>query len=244
MMNKPSGFFHTIFFGKDPPEIQLKPAFQHQWQNVKDIWNNKYYKDFGIERLIRLFLALSQFAFPGLYIKAFIGRWGLVGRKLAVEFYVLVKLLLPIIFFKFGMTGQAWVLWLTIYIIVETMIYLACVIYLSDVFAKPTTYRRSLTLIFINYIEITLSYAVIYSYCNINIPHFFNHALTTNMQAIYFSFITSATVGFGDIYPVHDKGHFLVMTQLIVFIIFVGLYFNFFSSKVQDASYYKDDETS
>ena len=242
-----TNFLGTLFLGKKNNTKVSEPAIQKQWNNVKEIWNNDHYKDFGIERLIRLFLSISQFVFPGLYIKDIAGRFSLESRKIAVEFYVLFKLLLPLIFFYCDATDKTWVYYLTIYIIIETMVYLACIIYLSDVFAKPISYRRSITLIFINYIEINLCYAVLYSYYNLNVPNFFKHKLNTDLQTIYYSFVTSATVGYGDVYPKTDTGRFVVITQIIVFIVFVGLFLNFFASKVQEASYYnpkKNDGTN
>lgn len=220
------------------PKNKLKPAIKNQWLNVIRIWRNKYYNDFGLERIIRLTLALSQFIFPGLYFRHFFGYIGLLGRKLGIELYVLIKLFLPIIFFKLNLTNNIIIAIISGYLLIETILYLASLIYLSNEFAKPISYRRSLTTIFINYIEICLNFAVIYSYCNIAIPDFFKEKLTTDLQAIYFSFVTSATVGYGDIIAIHWFGHFLIICQIIIFIIFVALFLNFFASKVQEPSYY------
>lgn len=202
------------------------------------IWTNKYYNDFGLERLIRLTLALLAFAFPGLYIRYFFGKFGLLGRKLGVEFYVLIKLFLPVLFFKLDWTNNLAVAIICGVLATETILYLATLIYLSNEFSKPISYRRSLTTLFINYIEVCLNYAVIYSYCNIKIPNFFKEKLTTDIQTIYFSFVTSATVGYGDIVVSNAFGQLLVISQIILFLVFVVLFLNFFASKVQDPSYY------
>jgi hypothetical protein len=57
------------------------------------------------------------------------------------------------------------------------------------------------------------------------------------MQVVYFSFSTSATVGYGDITPVHQFGQYLVIAQIMIFLVFVGLFINFFAAKVQDPTY-------
>lgn len=240
MLKKIKKFFSTLFLGQEHirPESQLKPAIKNHWLNVIRIWKNKHYNDFGIERTIRLSLALLQFLFPGLYVRHFFGKFGLLSRKLGVEIYVLFKLFLPIIFFKLNLTGYVIIAVIAGYMAIETIIYLACLVYLSNEFAKPISYRRSLTTLIINYIEIGLDYAIIYSYCNITIPNFFNVKLITDIQAVYFSFVTSATVGFGDITACHWFGQCLVVSQVILFFIFIGLFVNFFASKVQDTSYY------
>ena len=240
MLKEIKQFFRTLFLGQENthPKNKLQPAIKNQWQNVLLIWTNKHYNDFGLERIIRLTLALLAFIFPGLYIRDIFGRFGLLGRKLGVEFYVLFKLFLPILFFKLDWTDNLIVAIVSGVMAVETIVYLATLIYLSNEFAKPISYRRSLTTLFINYIEICLNYAVIYSYCNLTIPAFFKEKLTTDIQTIYFSFATSATVGYGDIVITNSFGQLLVISQIILFLVFVVLFLNFFASKVQEPSYY------
>lgn len=230
----------TLLLGQEQsrPTNKLRPAIKNQWLNVKRIWNNEHYNDFGIERIIRLTLSLLLFIFPGLYVRHFFGKLGLLGRKLGIEFYVLIKLLLPIIFFKLNLTNNLIVAIISGVMAIETVLYLATLIYLSNEFAKPISYRRSITTLFINYIEVCLDFAVIYSYCNITIQNFFNHKLTSDIQSIYFSFATSATVGYGDITTSDSFGQFLVISQIVIFLIFIALFINFFASKVQNPTYY------
>ncbi len=243
-MKKVLHFFRVLFVGnQEYHNNKLRPAIFHQYLYLKRVWTNEHYNDFGIERFIRLFLALALFVFPGLYVRAFFNRFGLIARKMAVEFYVVLKLALPILYFKFHLTYHLWVAVLAGYLGIETIVYLAALIYLSNEFAKPISYRRSLTALFLNYIEICLNYAVIYAYGNARIPHFFKEKLVSGIQLVYFSFSTSATVGYGDIAPVHPVGQILVITQVIVFLIFVGLFINFFAAKVQDPAYHDSEQS-
>src|ERR1700753_170709 len=76
---------------------QPKPALQKQQENLKKIWENDKYSSFGIERVFRLFLASCTFAFPGIYIRHWTGKKGLLWRKLGVEAYVLLKLFVPLV---------------------------------------------------------------------------------------------------------------------------------------------------
>lgn len=238
-------FTRTLFLGQEntQPKNKPRPAIKNQWQNVKRIWTNKHYNDFGLERIIRLTLSLLLFVFPGLYIRDIFGRAGVLSRKLGVELYVLFKLLLPILFLKFNLTDNLAIAIISGILATETIVYLTTLIYLSTEFSKPISYRRSLTTLFINYIEVCLNYAVIYSYCNFAIPDFFKEKLTTNIQAIYFSFATSATVGYGDIVVKNSNGQLLVISQIILFLVFVVLFINFFASKVHDTSYYNEKPT-
>jgi hypothetical protein len=238
LLHKISQFFKILFLGKKASQATTKPrpAICNQWLNVKSIWDNKKYKDFGLERIIRLALALSAFIFPALYIRDVFGRLGRIWRKLAVELYVLLKLILPILLFALNLSDNLWFTLLCGYMALETVLYLAALIFLSTEFSKPISYRRSLTTLFINYIEVCLDYAIIYAYCNSAIPSFFKEKLTTNIQAVYFSFATSATVGYGDIVVTNEFGQFLVISQIILFLVFVALFINFFASKVHDAT--------
>jgi hypothetical protein len=101
------------------------------------------------------------------------------------------------------------------------------------VIARPRSYRRSMLLLFINYTEIIFDFGVIYAHGN-----FMNAPFTHWFDPIYFSFITSATIGFGDFHPVTPLGKFLVSFQSTLFIIFVALFLNFFTGKVESKGYF------
>jgi hypothetical protein len=244
-MMKIGEFILTLFLGQEKtrPKKKPRPAFKNQVLNVKRIWTNEHYNDFGIERLIRLTLAVLLFIFPGLYIRDIFGRFGLLSRKIGVEVYVILKLFLPIIFFELHWTTNVFVAIISGYLAIETVIYLASLIFLSNEFTNPISYKRSLVTLFINYIEICLNYAVIYWYCNFAIPNFFNEKLTDGIQAVYFSFVTSATVGYGDIFPKTAFGQYMVISQIIIFLIFIALFLNSVVSKIQDKTDFNSKPT-
>lgn len=235
----------VLFLGKHAETWNHKPqlsSVKRQVSILKRIWNNEGYYDFGIERIIRLFLVASQFIFPGLYIKELFGRYGHLGRMIGVEFYVLLKLAMPLLLFRFDLIQADWVFYLMSYMMVETILYLSSLIYLTDVLNRPSTIRRSMTLMLINYVELGLEYAVLYAHFNVRIPGFFLHHLQRDLDAIYFSFVTSATVGYGDNYPVHYTGRLLVISQLFLFLVFVGLFVNFFSTKIHEVPYSDEED--
>jgi hypothetical protein len=234
------GFLSTLLLGQEHarPTRKLRPALKNQWYNVVRVWRNTRHDDFGIERWIRLALVWLQYLSIGLYIRHLSGYFGLQKRKLCVEIYVVLKLALPLLFLKLGVTGNQTVAWIAVYMAAETVMYLMTLIFLSNEFAEPISSRRSLATLFLNYVQVCLDYAVVYSHLNIIIPDFFIKKLDKPIEAIYFSFVTSATVGYGDIYPTDDFGKFLVVTQIISFLLFAALFISFFISKVQVADYH------
>ena len=69
--------------------------------NIKSIWNNDHQDDNGIEKIVRLLLSGSQLLFPGIYIKYFACKKGYEYQDLALDFYVLAKVVFPILILIF-----------------------------------------------------------------------------------------------------------------------------------------------
>ncbi|MEZ4779485.1 MAG: ion channel [Flavobacteriaceae bacterium] len=226
-----------LILGSYKSEHKLKPAIKNQIKNIKRVWNNDVYKDFGIERVLRLFLVVIQFAFPALYLRQLSGLFGLLGRKIMVEFYVIIKLILPVLFFYLDITNNIIVVIIAIYILLETVIYLTSLIFLSDVYAQPISYKRSVVLLFINYVEVILEFAVIYSYFNINYK-IFPGDLVKDIDIIYFSFVSFSPIGFGEIDSILYHGKLIVICQIFVFLIFGGLFLSVFTSNIGKMTYF------
>src|SRR5271166_6457308 len=93
------GILYKLFFGK--PEYN-KPithsAYQAYQVNLKKIWNNEKHHDIGFEKMLRLLLVSVQIIFPGIHIRNFFGKFGIIKRNVAIEFYVIIKTFLPVLF--------------------------------------------------------------------------------------------------------------------------------------------------
>lgn len=228
-------FFKKLLLGKNPTDHTPLPvgAVEKRVQNIKAIWNNEHGDDIGIEKLLRLFLALSQFVFLGTYVKQISGKKGQSYHDLAVDAYVLFKVAFPLAILLLGMQSNRLVVGLVIWSIAETMLYVPTLIFASDLFPRPRSYRRSILLLFINYLEVVLSFGVLYSSGN-----YLNQPLTYWFDPVYFSLITSATIGYGDLYPVTTTGRVLVSCQSVIFSIFVVLFLNYFSNRVESKGYF------
>ncbi len=202
-------------------------------QNIKAIWNNDHQDDNGIEKIVRLFLSSSQLLFPGTYIKYVASKKGPEYEDLALDFYILLKVAFPLVIITNHWQGHPILMGLMIYVMMETILYIPTLIFASDLFSKPRSYKRSMLLLFLNYLEMVWGFAVLYScgnYLNRPFKHWFD--------AIYFSTITSSTIGFGDIYPVTTFGKFLVSIQSLVVLLFVVLFLNFYSTKIKSKGYF------
>ena len=227
-------FFKKLLLGKvslkDKPKID---PIQKRLLNIKSIWNNDHQDDNGIEKMIRLFLSISQFIFPGVYIKYILYKTKFEWQDLAMDIYILAKLFFPFFVLVYQCQHITVLIALIVYFLAETILYIPTLIFASDMLSKPRSYNRSMLLLFFNYIEIIVAFGVLYS-CgnNMNIP------FITWYDPIYFSIVTSSSIGFGDYYPVTTFAKMLVSIQALFFLTFVVLFLNFFSTKMKSKGYF------
>jgi len=207
--------------------------------NLRAIWNNDHEDDNGIEKIVRLFLSASQLLFPGIYIKYFACKIGNEYKDLAMDFYILAKVILPIVILKNNWQEHNFVIMILVFFLLETVFYIPTLIFASDLFSRPRSYKRSMLLLFFNYLEVVVSFAVLYTLGeNMNKP--FDHWF----DSIYFSLISTNSIGFGDYYPITTYGRVLVSLQALFFLSFVVLFLNFFSTKVKSKGYFDDQDNS
>ena len=202
-------------------------------KNIKAIWNNDHQDDNGIEKIIRLFLSSSQLLFPGVYIKYLVNLKGYEYRDLALDFYVLLKVTFPLLILIYQWQYNNFIIGIMLYVLVETVLYIPTLIFASDMFSKPRSYKRSMLLLFLNYMEIILAFGVLYSCDN-----YFNKPFGNWFDAVYFSIVTSSSIGYGDYYPIKTIGKILVSIQSLLFLFFVVLFLNFFSTKIKAKGYF------
>lgn len=203
--------------------------------NIKSIWNNDHQEDNGIEKIVRLILSSSQLFFPGIYIKYLANKIGPEYRDLALDLYILAKFTFPILILKNNWQDHFILIYIMVYVLLETVLYIPTLIFASDLFSRPRSYKRSMLLLFLNYLEIVMAFAVLYMLGN-NMNKPFEHWF----DAIYFSIVCSNSIGFGDFYPITTYGKVLVSLQSMFFLSFVILFLNFFSKKVATKGYFED----
>lgn len=214
------------------PQAEIKAtksSISNQWIKCKEIWNGNKCKCFGIERILRILLTVQAFFFLGLYWRHIFGSLNNRTKKIAIETYVVGKLVLSF-FILFKVPNTKIYTIFAIYFILETLLYVLSIIFLEDVHEKIQSFSRSLILIFINYFEITVWFAVLYR----NFGLKFEEYTISPLKSLYFSLTTATTVGYGDITPLKTSDTCIIisMVQIAVMLIFIVLFFNKFVSSI------------
>jgi Ion channel len=213
-------FIRNLFAGPFPQHDQyVRPALQNQWRNIRTIWNNEQDATFGIERIFRLFIAFSAYIFPGIYIRHISGERGLLARKLAIDFYVFLKLIFPILILVFNLQNCPIILFIVCYLGLETLFYVAGLLFLSDIYKAPISHKRSYLMFMMNYVETSLDFAVLY------IGFDLIKGVASPIDAAFFSFVTGFTIGYGDMVPCSSGGRTLVIFQALCSLFFITLAF-------------------
>lgn len=213
-----TSFIKNLFVGPfHEPYRFVRPALQNQWKNITTIWNNEADATFGLERLLRLILAISGYLFPGIYIRHISGKRGLLPRKLALDAYVLLKLIFPIVILLSGAYQETWAQIIVAYLGMETLFYVAGLLFLSDIYKDPISYKRSYLMFMMNYAEICFDFAVLYGGLRLV------NGVTGGIDAAYFSFVTGMTIGYGDILPNSPYGKVLIMLHSLCSLFFISL---------------------
>jgi hypothetical protein len=211
----------------NPPPAQgsgekIPEAYADQVKYLKQVWNEQTY---GLERIVCIVLCLLQFLFPVLLIRDISGRWGVTGRRLAVETYTVFKFVFPLIVLWQGWYSHRVIIFLVLYFLSDTLVHILHLIFLSNIHSAAVSYRRSLLLIFLHYAEVAFDFATIYMAFDL-----LNRPMDV-MSALYFSIVATTTVGFGDIAAKNSAGQMVVMTQLMVCVVFIVVFINYFSQK-------------
>lgn len=177
-----------------------------------------------VERLFKLLLCTSEFINLSLYIRSAFKDEQV--RKNIIDLYVvLFNIILPIIIIY-----KEWEIppCILVYFIVTTVLYLLSIVFLKDIYRQSYSNNRSVLFLIFNYIGITLYFAILYK--AFDAIRGSCYRAVTYLDAVYFSFVTSTTLGFGDYKPVNNIGQRLVIIQVCIFLLFIVVFFNHFMS--------------
>jgi len=198
------------------------PAFCALCVELHKTWNDE---SFGLLRLARLLLTLIQFVNPFMLLNHLISLAGYLPGMVFVDVFVLGKLIVPAVVLASARV-HLWAVILCAYFIADTLLYLYGIVIIPNPTYKAISYSRSLLLIIVGYIGMILSFACLYLGLNVIAD------IDTPLKATYFSFVTAATVGFGDIKPVTPSALRLVIFQIFSSISFLTVFFAFFLGRL------------
>lgn len=149
-------------------------VYQNSWsaqtRYIYDLAKNDTKRGyFTVARLFRMLLLLMRTAFmPILWLKDIIGRYDWNRRRGTVEIITFIKLLLPIfihiLITKGGTLGNDNIgyKFIILYLMMDTITYLICLIVLSDIQRPSANVIRSIILLLVNYLEVSLDFAILY----------------------------------------------------------------------------------
>lgn len=215
---------HKLVIGNPRTPVVPQNTIRGRWGNLVAIWENTYEEDAGLEKLVRLVLAASQFLFPGVYIKHLFWRKGPLVQDFVMELYILTKTLLPLVVMALGAEASAVAFWMVVWLMVETIMYIPTMLFASDALPSPRSYRRSKLLIFLNYLDVVFSFAMVHM-----AKQYMNQPFDSWTDAVYVSFVITSTIGFGEFYPVTGMGKLVVALQSLFYLSYIALFISLFN---------------
>lgn len=184
------------------------------------IGDGKYRNVLLLERVFTVFLCLILMATPAMLVRWISGRFSRTGRKLAIEVYVMLKVTLSL-FALFGSLWQAKYFPIIAMIgLIDLFSNIIAIVLLRNFWHAPLSLNRTLISLGLNFIEFTAWFAGIY--LHFDALRYSAQPITDSFSALYFSIITAATIGFGDIIPTVD-GRKLVIIEALCSFVFIAV---------------------
>ena len=239
-------FIKQLFLGYQEKEPYITPALKKQKEQLKQMWIGKNYPDYGIERIVRLSCVLSNYLFPTLYIRHYFGeKKGWTGRKMAMDGYTLFNLLIPVLALIFNWHRSAWAFGIVTYFTAGTISYIINLVVLKPEYGQPSSYLRSIMCIFINFIQLVAYFGFAYQFIGESAFSATGESASLtfdSLHAFYYSFVVSATLGFGDITPISTAAILVTILQSFLTILFMYLILTTFIAHIGKKTYYNDKQ--
>jgi voltage-gated potassium channel len=163
-------------------------------------------------------------------VRYFFGRSGRITRKIAVEVYVVLKTVFAVVVLFWGLWHQRWFAWVAIPMLVDLFSFISALILLRGFWRSPISLNRTIILIGFNFFEYTAWFAGLYlCFSGLRAGY---EIITDPAAAFYFSVVTAATVGYGDITPI-GAGRTLATFQIVASLGFMGAVVAYFIGSLE-----------
>lgn len=198
---------NTVSLDQTGPR-RTRSILRHEWVRTDSV---------GLVRFLRLLICLALFFLPTIYIDLLVPNKSKAGVALAREiYYATVIIFLAVTLLK-GWHSSSFVVFLTIYFIADILVHLTGQVFVWG--GQSIDPSRSLLLAVINYFEIAMAFAIFYRHWDCLSPR-----PLSGTQALYFSIVTGATVGYGDVLADTPVGKRLVILQIATSFLFVAIF--------------------
>ncbi|MDB6054815.1 MAG: hypothetical protein JWN25_2338 [Verrucomicrobiales bacterium] len=194
------------------------PAKNPYQEHILIIRRHLNMKDAGLqkvllaERLVIVVLCCILILLPSMFIRYVFGIISRRARKIAVEVYVLFKTVLAIGSLSYGLWHKHWFVWLALIMLIDLFAFIFALILLRGFWRSPVSLNRSIILLGFNFFEYTAWFAGLYLFYACLLTS--GKIVTDPSLALYFSIVTAATIGYGDIVP-SGYGHTLAIFQIV-----------------------------
>lgn len=201
---------------------------------IKKIWNNHAPHEAvqWIEKYLILMVLWLKMLMPSFWIRHYAEQH--IHTRWLFDLYVVLKPLLFFTFMYFHLHVYPLVMVLILYLMFDLILYIFWLVILHDLFTKPISIRKNLILLWANYMEIVMWFAVLYLHRDaIDFIGYKKEWTIWMIDAIYYSMSTLSTVWYGDVASSWHTGMLLTMIQLFISIMFVGIVMSWFVSQLQ-----------
>jgi hypothetical protein len=219
-------FVRKLILGPSMPRLdESKVGLSYEAVCLQHVWNTS---SVGFIRILRLLMSVSVFAFPTVYIVHFLRHRSSNVLYVSSDFYVALRVFALILMLWVKPGRDIWVTIGTLYMMADMSLYLCRIVFLADIYGSTLSSVRSVFFVLINYFESLLGFAILYrQWGGLSIA-----GPLCPTQALYFSFVTGTTLGYGDIHAVSSFAQELVMAQLILSISFLSMFIGAFVSRL------------
>jgi hypothetical protein len=182
--------------------------------------SGKYRKILFLERFFIILLCLTLMLTPAMFVRWISGVISKTARKLSIELYVLLKTGAAVFLLFNGLWAGSQYVILAGVSLIDLFSNILAIVLLRNFWHAPLSLNRTLISLGLNFVEFTAWFAGLY--LHFNALRFESKPVLDSFSAYYFSVITSATIGFGDIIPTIE-GRRLVVAEAFCSFIFLAV---------------------
>lgn len=165
----------------------------------------------GIQYIFKYILHVLKFIFPGFWISVFAPNYRI--KNILTEFYLILKVLILVAMLWLH-SNWIWTLVVTIYFLCDIVHHL-----FTRIYNNIWSLKKNFAHLMLNVCEIVLGYAVLYDHLwVIGVGWIPSH---NPLDVLYFSMVTFATVGYGDMGAINVLWRMLVASQIAISLLFI-----------------------